>query len=288
MANSPFTGVDGTPQLVDCAVVYFDLLGVSAKAKGAAAQSELVDFDKIIREALPYPIGEAAARAGAGAYPATVFSDSVIAAVPIEAGLPPAQAVFQLAFDIARLQTDLAVGKYFARGAITLDKLHFHDGLVFGPALVEAADLERAVAVNPRIILSPAATEALRAARGGEVFFGEPPVLVDEDGLAFIDYLGGALQIDPEFDLPEKLHRHKAVVSKELDEQATNFPRWSKHRWVAEYHNATCLTYRDLLAEHGGIDDFLITAVHTTPEFVPLPAAIWRGGSAHQRGPSSL
>jgi hypothetical protein len=266
MSNSPFIGAGGEPQLVDCAVLFFDLLGVSAMAQGSAAQAELERFDETIRDASPYPIGAAAA-AAEGAYPATVFSDSVIAAVPIETDLPDFLALFTLVLDVARLQTDMALREYFARGAITLDQFHFHDGLVFGPALVEAVYLERAVAGDPRIVLSPAATLALRRILDPDNPYVEPPVLVDKDGLVFVDYLGGALRIDPEFDLPSKLSRHREVVTKQLERTETNFPRWSKHRWVAEYHNATCRSYAEVLADHGGVEDFFVYSIHTERDF---------------------
>jgi hypothetical protein len=270
MADSPFIGVDGSPELVECAVLYFDLLGVSAMTQGREPEKELVSFNETIRKALPYPIGEAAVERGDSAYPASVFSDSVVAAVPVESGVPSAQAIFQLVFDAARLQADLAIRNYFARGAITLDRFHFYDGLIFGPAVVEAVDLERLVAGDPRIIISPAATVALRAARLQGDPFGQAPVLVDEDGLAFVDYLGGAFGADTALDLIQKLNRHRDVVTKRLKDHETSFSSWSKHRWVAEYHNATCLAYREELADHGGYEDFLVDRIHTRRAFAEL------------------
>jgi hypothetical protein len=272
MADSPFVGADGkAPKLVQCAVLYFDLLGVSAMTLGSDPETQLLSFDKTIRRALPYPIGDAAVERGESAYPASVFSDSVVAAVPVESGLPAAQAIFQLVFDAARLQADFAIGKYFARGAITLDRFHFYDGLIFGPAVVEAVELERSVARDPRIIISPAATAALQAARLEGDPYGNAPVLVDEDGVPFVDYLRGGIGADTVLDLTQKLDRHRKVVTERLEEHETNFSRWLKHRWVAEYHNATCLGYRDELADHGGYEDFLITRIHTERAFSALP-----------------
>lgn len=278
MKESPFTGPEGEPRLIDCAVLFFDLLGVSAMAQGAKAEGELHSFDRTIRDAFPYPIGAAAiAEAERGPYPATVFSDSVVQAVPIPEELPAAAAIFQVLIEVAQLQTELAMSDYFARGAITLDKFHSYDGLLFGPALVEAVALEREIAVDPRIVLSPAVSAALLQARAaGDLekgFYEEAPVLVDEDGVAFVDYLTGAFQADPEIEMPEKLRAHRDAVAAQLKRQRTNHRRWSKQRWVAEYHNATCITYREVLKEHGGFEAFLVDSIYTKRRFRPLVPA---------------
>jgi hypothetical protein len=280
MVDSPFIGPGGEPRLIDCAVLYFDLLGVSAMAQGQAAESELVRFDSTIRGVFPYPIGAAAAveaESERGAYPATVFSDSVVQAVPISEEVGAAGPIFQTVIDVAQLQSELATRRYFARGAITLDKFHCYDGLLFGPALVEAVGLERRIAIVPRIVLSPAVAEALLhagAADGAErSFYEEVPVLVDEDGVAFVDYLTGALQADPEVELPVRLHAHRDVVMALLRDHMTDFGRWSKYRWVAEYHNAVCATQREVLADHGGFETFLIDLIYTQRRFRPLVPA---------------
>jgi hypothetical protein len=277
MQESPFKGPKGKPRLIDCAVLFFDLLGVSAMAKGDRAEGELHRFSDAIRGAFRYPIGAAAVEVDPGAYPASVFSDSVVQAVPILEDLPAAAAIFQILIEVAQLQTEMAVRDYFARGAITLDKFHSYDGILFGPALVEAVGLERDVGINPRIVLSPAAVAALLKARAADDaekrFYEAAPVLVDEDGIAFVDYLTGAFQADPAIEMQEKLRAHRDAVTKQLNRQRTNFYRWSKHRWVAEYHNETCFTYREELKEHGGFEAFLVDSVHTKRSFTPLTPA---------------
>ena len=66
---------------------------------------------------------------------------------------------------------------------------------------------------------------------------------MDEDRLAFVDYLGATFTIDPEPELAEVLAKHRDAVMLQLDASKTNLRRWSKHRWVAEYHNATVERY---------------------------------------------
>jgi hypothetical protein len=270
MSRSPFLDEEGAPRLARCAVLFFDLLGVSAAASGQAAEAELRHFDETIRQALPYRIGEAA-REKPSRYPATVFSDSVIVAVPVEDDMTSTEALFRLIIDINQLQHTLAGYRYFGRGAITFGRLHFHDGLVFGPALVKAVELERTVAREPRIVLSPVAVDALSELPGEEDPAGHAArsqLLTDKDGVVFVDYLAGALQVDPSFDLAGQLTIHRDVVIEELERNQGNSSRWSKYRWVADYHDSICTDYDTLL--DGGADAYKIGAPHTTPIFTRL------------------
>lgn len=278
MGTSPFLGPGDEPRLTECGVLYFDLLGVSAMAQGEQAEEELLRFDRTIREAFPYRLGAATGSEGESrAYPTTVFSDSVVQAVPIASDLPAASPLFQLVLEVAQLQAALAIRDYFARGAITLDKFHSYEGLIFGPALVEAVALEREVAVNPRIVISPAVSTALltsmRSGGLGKVFAEGIPILIDEDGVPFVDYLSGALHADPGIDLTELLKAHREAVERQLDRQRSNFGRWSKHRWVAEYHNSICTEFRPLLESDGGFEHLLIDSIHTRRHFTSLVAA---------------
>ncbi|HTR72921.1 MAG TPA: hypothetical protein VMG80_04930 [Solirubrobacteraceae bacterium] len=281
MARPSFVGRDGKPRLIECVVLYFDLLGVGEMARGETADSELEKFDELLRQVLPYPIGAKAAAEATrlGASSAAVFSDSVVQTIPVADDLPAAAPIFQLVVQVAQSQTQLILSEYFARGAITLDRFHAHDGLLFGPALVEAAKLEQEVADVPRIVLSSRVCATLLefAQAGGEnAFYAEAPVLVDEDGVAFVDYLGGAFQSDPEIVVPELLRRHRKVVSAKLKESITIFHHWSKYRWAAEYHNAICLKNRDLLDGGEGHGSFLIDSIYTSRQFKPLMSAAAR------------
>jgi hypothetical protein len=274
---SPFIGSSG-PKLLPCAVLYLDMLGVSQMAQGSQAAEELRRFDKALRRTSPFPIGGAAAAETAeSAYPGAVFSDSILSARPIlsRSRAATAQAIFSLILEAAQLQAGLATRDYFARGAITLGKFHFYGNLIFGPALVEAVQLERGVAVNPRIVISAEATLALRRGEGSgdgdAVSYAGAPVLVDSDGVAFVDYLSGSLQADADLQLTTLLTQHRDAADGQLDRNVTDFRRWSKYRWVAEYHNAVCNSYRHQLEPPSErFTELRIDAVHTRRSFEEL------------------
>jgi hypothetical protein len=232
--ESAFLDTAGERVLTDCAVLYLDMLGVGAMARGGQAQKELRRFEHAIKNAFPFELGTV--DSGNDAVVAAVFSDSLVAAAPVQEGFadPRAEAIANLIFEAASIQGVLALNDYFVRGAITIGDCHFHQGLIFGPALVEAVGIEQNTAVDPRIVLSPSAVEALRKGRGESI--EREPLLVDEDGLAFVDYLG-LLYTDPQVTARKTLGNHQRVVTRNLERHATDMHRWRKHRWVAEYHN---------------------------------------------------
>jgi hypothetical protein len=138
--------------------------------------------------------------------PAAVFSDSFVAVAPVQEDLAAGgRCIAHLVFEAARIQASLLLARYFVRGARTIGQCHFHRGVLFGPALVEAVNLEQREAVNPRIILSPNAIETLRHER--ETIVEREPILIDEDGLAFVSYLQSIYE-DPTAPKPANLAKH--------------------------------------------------------------------------------
>lgn len=252
-AGNPFLDADGGRLLVECAVLYLDILGVRSLSTGKAAQKELGHFEKALTRAFPFDLGAPGAELDAEAVlPAAVFSDSFVAVAPVQEDLeqPQADAIANLVFEAMRIQSSLVLADYFVRGAITIGQCHFHRGVLFGPALVEAVNLEQAEAVNPRIVLSPNAIEILRHGFGTRV--EREPILVDEDGLAFVNYLQSIYE-DPTASKPANLAKHAKVVLASLTKNLSNMHRWRKYRWVAEYHD-DFVRKRRLELERSGVD----------------------------------
>jgi hypothetical protein len=243
--------------LAECAVLYLDILGVRSFSTGKAAQRELGRFEKAVTNAFPFDLGAPGAELEAeSALPAAVFSDSFVAVAPVQQDLdhPQADAIANLVFEATRIQSSLILANYFVRGAITIGQCHFHQGVLFGPALVEAVNLEQTEAVNPRIVLSPNAVETLRHELGERV--GGEPILVDEDGLAFVNYLQ-AIYDDPTAPRPVNLEKHGKVLVESLTKNLSNMRHWRKYRWAAEYHD-DFVRKRERELEASGVD---LTAV---------------------------
>jgi hypothetical protein len=200
-------------------------------ATGPEAGKNLVE----LKEALRHPLGNLLEPSSPWA--ASFFSDTLVLVDPVRDTLPPHQAMAGLAIQAAVLQINLAVAGFFIRGAMTVGEVHFHDSLLYGPALVEAYELEQAQAVNPRIVLSKEASNCLRDAMDDGELGEEPPFLMrEQDGTVFVDYLD-VISDDVE-DPVVGLRMHKNRVEAELSKHLHDARRWEKYRWVAEYHNA--------------------------------------------------
>lgn len=94
-------------------------------------------------------------------WPAMMLSDSLVLASPTGPEVDDADALNDLLLQTAILQLQLAGRGIFARGAVVLSDVHIHDGMLFGAALVEAYELERLKAINPRVVLSDEAARCL-------------------------------------------------------------------------------------------------------------------------------
>jgi hypothetical protein len=215
-----FVDEAGKPRLIDCGVLYVDLLGVSAMTEARDPQQELADLDAVLR-------GSFRDYHRSNEWIATMFSDLLVLATPA-AGPEVLAGVIEQG---ALLQLDLALKGFFLRGGFAVGLFHCMEDIVFGPALVEAHGLEQAEAVHPRVVLSAHATECLR---GQDV-----PLMVDQDGRSFVDYLAPAFD-DTTVDVDRVLDAHRRVVAGKLRRHHADSRRWDKYRWVAEYHNAVC------------------------------------------------
>lgn len=81
------------------------------------------------------------------------FSDHFVLSLPEGFG-------WRIASSASNLIVDLLRKGWLTRGAIVLGPLHHQDNIVFGPALLEAVDLEKATCF-PRIQVSPSAVTHL-------------------------------------------------------------------------------------------------------------------------------
>ena len=141
------------------------------------------------------------------------------------------------------------------RGAMVIGDLFIDDNVMFGPALVEAYEIERAAAVFPRIVIDK---EILRRARYGQ---GEPIwndlVTRGEDGVYFIDYLFGTFL--ERWSYPEEnqltsedtLLAHKDFIEELLKKwvKDSDYRKRQKALWMAHYHNTTVKRLQERLRD---------------------------------------
>ena len=173
------------------------------------------------------------------------------------------------------------------RGGLTFGKISVRNGSIFGPAFIEAYDLESKVAVYPRIVVSPQALGALLAGKlalhaGNSIAHDVKGIrnLIrqGDDGVWFIDYARAfSTETDHEEQYPQWLRDHAklidALVQKSRKSSALSGLSL-KANWMAKYHN---LVVRELsakaLTELGFERDMLLINEEKLPGLVTLPTS---------------
>lgn len=228
----PFSDANGEAVLRPCALLFLDILGVREMATGSEAGKKLAD----LRTALRRPLGDFLSPDSP--WPAAFFSDTLVMVDPISEKMRTHLTLVGLAVQASWIQVNLAAAGFFVRGALTLGKAHLEDALLFGPALVEAYELERKAAVNPRILLSPIAVKAMKEGMAAEGQEEGGYFRVEQDGTVFIDYLD--ILIDDPSDPVPFLEIHRDMVRTQLAATRRDARKWDKYRWVADYHDSYC------------------------------------------------
>jgi hypothetical protein len=231
-----FVDQAGDPQLVECAVLFVDLLGVGAMNSGPNVRANLIRIERAVTRMYRNFVDPESP------WPAALFSDTLVLAAPTSDASDPEDAIGGLTVQSGWLQLNLAAEGLFMRGALTFGEFYIRDGVIFGPALVEAAQLEREHAVNPRVVLGKSAVAAQEDALASYRDPAESPqqalLLRDGDGYVFVNYLG--LLFDEPADPEPPLAIHRDAIATQLAAYAADKRIWEKYRWAAEYHNAVC------------------------------------------------
>jgi hypothetical protein len=183
------------------------------------------------------------------------FSDCIVRAIPVRRDSPDyrySRMMVEL-WSLARAQLLLAATGVNIRGGMACGQLSVGENRVFGPALVDAYELESKVAEYPRIVVSKSFltahgcenADASRVVRK----YTQGMLQEDLDGQYFLHYLKG-----PPFPWNEYaaiIRAHRAQIMTDLG-RSTNPRVHAKHRWKAGYHDRTIRgVSEDVLATWG-------------------------------------
>jgi hypothetical protein len=164
----------------------------------------------------------------------THFSDTIVMSCP-SASVMLANSLIQA---VQTTATSMLVLGYYARGAIVEGLLHHDKSTIFGPALIEAYDLEKDVAKYPRILVTdealPLVNPPVLVPGGGIERFRR--VRLDADGLNYVDILG-AFIVDtssPRFREPTQ-ERLIDECKARRDQDFGNLGLRAKHEWMIHY-----------------------------------------------------
>jgi hypothetical protein len=169
--------------------------------------------------------------------------------------------------DLAYIQASLILNGVFIRGAMTVGDVYVQDRLIFGPASIRGYELERTVALYPRIVMDSRVFESfnesieLRTSVSADERHELAGILSrDADNVWFVDYLRAKQkEVRQHATYGAFLMEHKKIISpavsgiKELDD------RFTKLGWAISYHNRAVNSLSDdVLASCGLTRDVLI------------------------------
>jgi hypothetical protein len=215
------------------------------------------------------------------------FSDLIVHTVPVLSrsnkkwrdGL-----VFHEINHLALAQVALIEEGILIRGALIMGLIERTYGVLFGPGLISAYELEREQAQYPRIVVDPKLIEALKTNPllrhhdyDEEMDYISKFIKRDDDGVIFIDCLGGKEDEASEFGgYVEFLMVHKRLIERNLVDFKSNKRVLPKHLWLRKYHNAVVQArlkpsaHEELLVK--GCDD-ATDVPNLMPPFRPLGEA---------------
>ena len=165
MSASPWD--PNCPSLCAAIVCYADILGFRSLTDGAFASDRGPELLRKIKASISGAYGKVhRAQTLGGMVPPLfdlkVFTDNIVVAYPIvdlEAELGERQ-LGTILMLFAEVQASLAVDGFLLRGAISVG-LHYQDqDIAYGPALLEAVDLDKSGG-SPRLVIAPSAEQLI-------------------------------------------------------------------------------------------------------------------------------
>lgn len=203
------------------------------------------------------------------------FSDSIVRIRKIETQENikyPTGLLFQELFSLVHAQGELIDFDIIIRGGVSVGDIYISGGRVFGPALIQAYELEKKYALYPRIIIDPRLiqehkTEKLLKAEWhsvkDELEIMEKLLRQGDDGMWFIDYVAALEGELDEYEMyPIFLRRHREIILAGAQKHFQLNSILSKFLWMANYHNQIISNMDDDACESYDLDkdDFIITS----------------------------
>ncbi len=182
-----------------------------------------------------------------------VFTDNIVLGYPVFSSEGELE-FSHIVSEIADYQLAMALEGFFVRGGLSYGLLFMDEHTVYGPALLEAYELENASAREPRIVLSEKVHELVRAFTDTELY-PDPQdsphnriILIDPDRQAYINYLERLTYERSGRELVhwESIKKHKTNIETRLEKYYSDPRIWSKYYWLANYHNYFCQKYNYL------------------------------------------
>ena len=246
-----------SPSLRKAVICYADILGFRAETKRAFASGEETQFLQRVKNALGVAYGKVREAQAAGGteisvFDMKIFTDNIVVAYPvhdpdIELGEGELGIILML---FSEVQASLAADGFLLRGAIAFGDHYQDDDIAYGPALLEAVDLDKSGS-GPRLVIAPSAECQIAGQLASYRSISDAPhcdaLLIDpSDGRLFVNYLDAVFGyfLDDGIDY-QLLGELRDNVTNALKEHESNPRVRRKYEWVATYHNYVFSDFAD-------------------------------------------
>ena len=196
---------------------------------------------------------------------ASTFSDCAVISYPVD----KPDSFFNILLDLIHLQLDLAYRGVLIRGGVTIGELYHKSDIVYGPAMNQAASMEKDIAIYPRIVLTEETLEeGIQLSRKPKMSPYDDSSEVDEqtirsfvrrdmDDLYFLDMLKQDQEInDDGTEYYDWLIKVKNLIEDGLQENSNNLRVLMKYRWMKKYFNSVVTDDHAYFPIPGGLDEY--------------------------------
>lgn len=258
--KNPYIGSKGRPLLKNSVVVYIDILGYGETIREVHKAGKDKKFLALFRQTLNdlqeiLLCDQVEKETGMHRFEIRTFTDNVVIGIPVTNSV--SQHLHECFWKVAHIQLELVLSGFFVRGAIAVGPVFIDNDIVFGKGLLEAYQVERNLARDPRIVLTAVARDRVLAnARQEFRKYGHPRMstlsqflLRDADGQVYLNYLktlNSDVHEDRDF---KEMFQHRDMVESRLKESIGKPSIWSKYAWVANYHNYFCDQHARILGD---------------------------------------
>jgi hypothetical protein len=217
---------DAAIEYEDRLLLYMDVLGWSKLITDSVIHRDARETLAQISQRLRTPVQamEHALSGGDdfGGIRVSQFSDTLVASCPIGNH----RVVFALCVVAVGVGQIVIKRGYYVRGAMVQGKLIHRPGVIYGPALVAANQVEENVAKYPRIIVTPSAEESVGEAERNH---GWALLCRDHDGLRYLNVLS------PSTTSPDERAVIRADIERRRTRDVADLGLLSKHAWTLSY-----------------------------------------------------
>ncbi|TQQ84249.1 hypothetical protein EXD82_07910 [Peptacetobacter hominis] len=167
----------------------------------------------------------------------TIFSDSIV----ISYDLSFKGQIFYILLDIIHFQLDIANMGILLRGGVSIGSLYHNKEIVFGPAMINAYNLESKNAIYPRIILDSeifnfvSYNPSLHYTPAEELEYILSLLKQDFDGFYFTDFLNQYTELDKPENIFILINKLKNIIHNYLHNVKSPLEVKQKYIWLDGY-----------------------------------------------------